>query len=281
MSDLSRPVLDGVLAALLVAGAGGAMLAASLGGSRPAVSERVTREGGTIFLGESLMHRAYALAEPLAGACVRAGIGADALSWLGLALGVGAGVAVAVRLPGMAAWLLALGGGCDLLDGAVARRSAQPGRGGAVLDSALDRYSEAAFHAGLLVWYAGAIGWQLLVLASLFGGMMVTYSTAKAEALAIPPPRAWMKRPERVVWLLLGAVATAISGAAGGPRRPVMAAALAIVAVFANLSAVRRLAALRRAAEFTAPKPPAGVAAPQTGSGDRSSAPRPPETPAF
>lgn len=209
--------------------------------------DRVSREGGSAFLGESLMHLGYGWIDRLARGCARLGLGAAALSWLSVVLGAFAGALVAARLPGSAACLLALSGLCDGLDGAVARIRGTASRGGAVLDSSLDRYVEFFLFAGLVWFFRSAPVAQLIAVTALFGGFMVTYSTAKAEALQTRPPRGWMKRAERLVWLAGGfAVASAVPLAGWSPA-PVLLAVCSIIAVFANLSAILRLRALARA----------------------------------
>ena len=238
---------DSLVALGLLAAVAG-LTVASIVGARPAESPRVTREGGTAFLPAALMHRAYALAAPLVALCIRGHVSAASLSWLSLAFGLAAGLAVGLGLPGMAAVLLALSGLGDLLDGAVARATGTASPQGAALDSALDRYVEFALHAGLLAAVRPHLALQLLVLASLFGSMLVTYSTAKAEALRVAPPRGWMKRAERLVWLGAGLVAAALAPLAGYSATLPLAAAVAMIAVFANLSAALRLRALALAA---------------------------------
>lgn len=235
---------------LLAATAG--LVLASLVRGQPENSPRVAREGGTPFLPAVLMHRAYALARPLVALCVRRGVTAAALSWLSLALGLAAGLALGLGAPGTAALLLALSGLGDVLDGAVARTSGTASPQGAALDSALDRYVEFALHAGLLALFRAQLGLQLLVVASLFGSMMVTYSTAKAEALRVAPPRGWMKRAERLVWLGAGCIAAALAPLVAAPAALPLGLAVGVVAVFANLSAVLRLRALARAAQAQA-----------------------------
>lgn len=220
----------------------------SLTGGPPATAARVTREGGTAFLPAPLMHRAYALAAPLVALCVRLRLSAATLSWLSLVLGLTSGAALGLGRPGIAALLLALSGLGDLLDGAVARATGTASPQGAALDSTLDRYVEFALHSGLLAVFRTHLALQLLVLASLFGSMLVTYSTAKAEALRVAPPRGWMKRAERLAWLGTGCLAAALAPLASFPPLLPLAAAVTVVAVFANLSAALRLRALARAA---------------------------------
>jgi CDP-diacylglycerol--glycerol-3-phosphate 3-phosphatidyltransferase len=234
-------------AGLALPAAGGLLLllAAGLGPGRR--HARVTREGGTAFLGESLMHRGYAGIDGLARAALRLGWGANTVSWLSLLLGLAAGFGLAGGRFGLAAWLLALSGLGDGMDGAMARLQGTASRRGAVLDSALDRYVEFFCFAGLGWFFRESAALQLLVLAALFGSFMVTYSTAKAEALQVAPPRGWMKRAERMVWLTGGAAVAAALPLAGYSGRPVLVAVLAIIALFANLSAIIRLRALGRA----------------------------------
>jgi phosphatidylglycerophosphate synthase len=225
----------------------GLLLTAGLAGATSGHG-RVTREGGTFFLPERVMHTGYAWIDLLARVAGGAGLSADAVSWLSLGLGLAAGGLVAVGWLGCAAWALALSGLCDGLDGAVARRQGTSSPAGAVLDSVLDRYVEFFFLAGLVVYFAGAPWRQLAVVTALFGGFMVTYSTAKAEALRLTPPRGWMKRPERLVWLIAGAALAAAGRLAGLPGDYSMLGSVVIIAVFANLSAIRRLSALAKTA---------------------------------
>jgi CDP-diacylglycerol---glycerol-3-phosphate 3-phosphatidyltransferase len=237
---------DAIAGLFLIAGAVLLLTAAAFKspGTRHA---RVTREGGSAFLGERLMHLGYGWIDALARGCARLGLSAATLSWLSLALGAVSGALAGAGLPGSAAWLLALSGLCDGLDGAVARIRGTASRGGAVLDSSLDRYVEFFLFAGLLWFFRGSPLAQLTAVTALFGGFMVTYSTAKAEALQTKPPRGWMKRAERLVWLAGGFAVAASSGLAGWSPAPVLLTVCAIIAVFANLSAILRLRALARA----------------------------------
>ena len=218
---------------------------------------RVTREGGTMFLGEAIMHWGYAWIDRLARVALKLGLGATTVSWLSLLLGLGAGAegfgaglgsgfGMARGHFGLAAWLLTLSGLGDGMDGAMARQQGKSSRSGAVLDSALDRYVEFFFLAGVIYFYRSVIGVQLLALVALFGGFMVTYSTAKAEALQVTPPRGWMKRAERLVWLTGGAALASALPLAGHSGRPILVAVLAMIAIVANLSAIIRLWALSR-----------------------------------
>ncbi|MBE35496.1 MAG: hypothetical protein CMI16_08070 [Opitutaceae bacterium] len=56
---------------------------------------RVMREGGTIFLGEAIMHWGYAWIDRLARVALKLGLSATAVSWLSLFLGLASGLGMA------------------------------------------------------------------------------------------------------------------------------------------------------------------------------------------
>ena len=121
---------------------------------------------------------------------------------------------------------------------------------GEALDAAVDRYSEFFFMTGLLIYYRAVLPLFLLSAFVLLGGYMVSYATVKAEALAVPAPRGSMRRSERAVYLFFGAGFTPLCELLAGPTRPLlvrqapMVFAVAIVAVVANVSVVRRFRAI-------------------------------------
>lgn len=240
------PTFDAIAGSSVLGGAVALLVIAALKtpGARHA---RVSREGGTAFLSEKLMHLGYTWIEPMALGCSRAGLSANMISWFSLVLGAVSGLLLAAGLPGLAAWALVAGGLCDGLDGAVARLQNTTSRGGAVLDSAIDRYVEFFLFAGLLYFFRAETVAQLVIVTALFGSFMVTYSTAKAEALQTRPPRGWMKRAERLVWLTGGFAVAAFFPFVGFSAAAPLLAVCAVIAVFANLSAIVRLRALTRA----------------------------------
>jgi phosphatidylglycerophosphate synthase len=138
--------------------------------------------------------------------------------------------------------------------GLVARRTGTDSKSGAVFDAAADRYDEFFFLAGLAFLYHEDLAKLGLVLLALVGSFMVSYGSAKADALGVRPPRGAMRRAERAVYLAAGALLSPIAGAladrfalpAWVGQMP-MLAALALVGVVANVSAVRRLGAIMRA----------------------------------
>lgn len=221
---------------------------------------RVEKDGGSALLGEGTMSAGYWALQPVGNALARAGVTPDAISLASLALGLAAAVALGLGHFGVAAALVAVATLGDALDGMVARATGVASDAGEVLDAAVDRYQEFAFLAGLAVCYRAHTAWLLLTLAALLGSVMTSYVTAKAEALQTEVPRGSMRRPERALYLTLGAILTPVAAALSGGGDPwvshsPMLLALASVAVVANLSAARRLVALMRSLADRRPTP--------------------------
>lgn len=210
--------------------------------------DRVNRQGGSILLGKPIMEMAYWALQPVAHLLVFLKITPNQLSWASLVLGGVAGVAFAYGHFGYAAVFATYSGFFDSLDGLVARLSGNASDAGEVLDAAVDRYVEFFFFTGLIIFYRHS---PLLILASLgalMGSFMISYSTAKAEAMGIPPPAGIMRRPERALYLTLGAALSNIpmpwlettfgyDSSIGYP----MISALLFVGILSNISAIERL----------------------------------------
>jgi CDP-diacylglycerol--glycerol-3-phosphate 3-phosphatidyltransferase len=157
------------------------------------------------------------------------------------ALGLLAAVAAVVPSSAGGLWLLAAGvlvglsGLLDSLDGALAIGTGRASRRGFVLDSVVDRLTEAAYAAAL--WAAGAPGW----LAVLFGALcwLPDYLRARAGQAGVRETGAlsvW-ERPTRVILAgltLTGAGALSPFGAervvvAGGAAAGTVLGAVAVV----------------------------------------------------
>jgi CDP-diacylglycerol--glycerol-3-phosphate 3-phosphatidyltransferase len=96
----------------------------------------------------------------------------------------------------------------DLLDGALARVTGRVTAFGAILDSTLDRFSEAALLFGLSVFYLVQyrIPEVLLIYVVLVGSLAVSYVRARAEGLGLECEVGLLARPERVIILALGLI---------------------------------------------------------------------------
>ncbi|HKA34820.1 MAG TPA: CDP-alcohol phosphatidyltransferase family protein [Candidatus Binatia bacterium] len=215
--------------------------------------DRTERQGGSWLLGKGIMELGYWGFLPAARLLVSLQISPNQVSWASLAFGFAAGACLSVGHFGFAAVCAALSSILDCLDGMVARIANAASEPGELLDATVDRYAEFFFLAGLIIYYRAHPALQLLALFALLGSFMVSYSSAKAEALNAEPPRGNMRRPERAVYLGGGAMLSAITMpwlesprdgaiAIGYP----MVVALAVVAVAANISAVERFWSIAR-----------------------------------
>lgn len=120
---------------------------------------------------------------------------------------------VAAYLIGIGLWwaggLVALFAGIfDMFDGALARNTGRASNFGALLDSTIDRVSEAVVLLGVLAYYLvndNDIG-AMLVYVALVGSIMVSYMRARSEGLGIECKVGVMTRPERVAITGLGLI---------------------------------------------------------------------------
>jgi CDP-diacylglycerol---glycerol-3-phosphate 3-phosphatidyltransferase len=216
--------------------------------------DRIDHQGGSPLLSKDLMELGYWILAPVARLLVFLGITPNNISWASLALGFLAGACLATGHFGFGAILATISGLLDSLDGMVARLSHVASDAGEVLDAAIDRYVEFFFLSGLIIYYREIPTLQVLTLLALLGSFMVSYSTTKAEALKVNPPKGSMRRPERAVYLTLGAALSAVtiplfetahrefSVPAGYP----MVIALGLVAVVGNISSIQRFRSIAK-----------------------------------
>ncbi|HEX8794745.1 MAG TPA: CDP-alcohol phosphatidyltransferase family protein [Polyangiaceae bacterium] len=170
-----------------------------------------------------------------------------------LVLAALAGSALAFGSFGWAALAGTASGIGDALDGAIARRTRSASVGGALFDASADRYGEFLLLGGLAIHFHEQIAALALTLGAIAGSFMVSYGSAKAEALQVPVPGGLMRRPERAMCLCTGIAATAALSwladrgdvPAWTERAPVFAA-LGLLAFVANASAIARLRLLAR-----------------------------------
>jgi len=183
-------------------------------------------------LRRSIAYRLTGLAVRL---LARTPITPTAITWFGFLLAVGAAVLIIKEHLLVAGFVMLIAGFFDMLDGALARRTNQTTRFGAVLDSTLDRLSEAVLLLGILVHYAGeqSLTGILLVSVALIGSLLVSYIRARAEALGFECQVGLFTRTERVIVLVLGLLLNQIDNA--------LIIALAIVVVFSFFTVGQRL----------------------------------------
>ncbi|MGH9949179.1 MAG: CDP-alcohol phosphatidyltransferase family protein [Pyrinomonadaceae bacterium] len=101
----------------------------------------------------------------------------------------------------------------DMLDGNVARLTGNVTKFGSFLDSSLDRLSDMVAFLGIMIFYAGNSTHKSLLNVTLagiglIGSVLVSYSTARSEALGVKANVGFLQRPERIVLLIIGALST-------------------------------------------------------------------------
>jgi len=218
-------------------------------GGRPR-TDRVIRQGGTVLLGEYLMEYGLWLFSPITRACVRLNLHPDVLSWTSLLLHLLAAVGIATGYFGVGGSLLLAGAACDALDGAVARARGLCSDSGELLDSSVDRWAEMAIFLSYAWYYRFfALGFFLSA-AALIGAVMVSYVRAKGESMGVVVKSGLMQRHERAVYLCGATLVSAIGVPFWEPNDPhpvhyLVLAALALIALFANATALRRFALVR------------------------------------
>jgi len=94
----------------------------------------------------------------------------------------------------------------DLLDGTMARISGSTSRWGALLDSTLDRISDASILGAMAYWFSRTNDRNVpLILSVLILGSLISYIKARAEALDIECNGGIAERTERLIVILLSA----------------------------------------------------------------------------
>jgi CDP-diacylglycerol--glycerol-3-phosphate 3-phosphatidyltransferase len=211
---------------------------------------RTDADGGSLFLNKGTMEMVYWLLEPIIDFLAALRITPNMVTLFSLLPAAGAGVAIAFGWFGLASVLAVMATFCDILDGLLARKTGVSSSAGEVIDAAVDRYGEFFLLGGLVYYYRTHDQVLFIVLAAIIGGFMVSYSTAKAEAMGVVAPRGAMRRGERGAYLIFGAAFTPVAKAvfANSPslalhELPIILS-LSIVAVVSNISVVQRLGAV-------------------------------------
>jgi CDP-diacylglycerol--glycerol-3-phosphate 3-phosphatidyltransferase len=186
--------------------------------------------------------------DPLVRHLVGMDVSANTVTACSLVAAAAGGVVLALGHFGVAAVLLVTASLGDALDGLVARGGHGESPAGALFDASVDRYAEFFALGGLAICFRESGLLLALVLSALMGSFMVSYGSAKAEALRVPVPAGVMRRAERATCLCLGTtfvpLAGAVSRALGGPgwaSEVPLILALVVIGGAANVSAVRRI----------------------------------------
>lgn len=145
---------------------------------------------------------------PVARFLARLGLSPNAVTLFGLVIAGSSAYLISIGQFWAGGVVLLLAGVFDLFDGALARATGKASKFGALLDSTVDRVSEAVILLGLLVFYIwdDSTEGTVLVYLALTGSIMVSYLRARSEGLGIECLVGVMTRPERVVTLGIGLI---------------------------------------------------------------------------
>src|SRR5947199_1790097 len=209
------------------------------------VHARAEKEPGSPFLGRFLIEFGYWAFAPLGKACHALGVTPNQLTAASLVASIAAAACFALGRPDFAGALVIFCAIFDALDGMVARARGTASDAGELIDAAVDRYAEIATFAGIAAYYRTYPLGFWLALASLGGALLVSYARAKGEISGIDARMGAMNRGERAMYLgIAGLVAPVVSRwlepSASPPLYHALLAVLALIAVMANATALRR-----------------------------------------
>jgi len=160
-------------------------------------------ESGLII--SSLQKYWFSITEPVVKLLIKLRITPNTITVFAVFISIAAGILFAMGSWGAAGWTMIAGGVFDLFDGRVARATNNSTKGGAYLDSVLDRYSDGAILAGLA--WAFRDNWLLFfVILCFIGFYSVSYTKARAEASGVKCDVGTFQRPERIFSLGLSAI---------------------------------------------------------------------------
>jgi CDP-diacylglycerol--glycerol-3-phosphate 3-phosphatidyltransferase len=130
----------------------------------------------------------------------------NAVTWIGFIVTVIAAAFIARGDFFIGGIIVLVAGFFDMLDGALARITGRVTKFGGILDSTLDRISEAVLLLGLLAVFAreGQVYRSVLAGVTILGSFMVSYIRARMEGMGIECKAGFFTRPERVIVLAAG-----------------------------------------------------------------------------
>ena len=173
--------------------------------------------------------------QPIVRLLSRTPLTPNAITWTGFGITVIAGALVVTEHLLAAGIVVLVAGFFDMLDGALARLTERVSRFGAILDSTLDRLSEAVLLLSLLAVFVRGqqFAESILVGVTLLGSLMVSYIRARMEGLGIECKAGLFTRPERVIVMALGLLLSRFDYA--------LLIALAVITFFSWFTVVERM----------------------------------------
>ena len=214
------------------------------------------------LISDALDERFTRSVAPLIRRLIIARVSPDSITIAALAVTLGSALCIGSGKLLSGGLLLLLGGALDFMDGKVAALTGRATTAGAILDSTLDRYADAAVCIGLMVYFAsgGHAVTAVAAVIALVGSGVTSYVMAQADAYGYALRAGLLRRQDRVVLLGAGLLlspihaplvdwlaAAGFEGVAALPNIPA-ASSVWLLAALTNVSALQRLSALRRLA---------------------------------
>jgi len=165
------------------------------------------------MLGAEIGRGATRIIDAMTRGLASLGIAPNILTTTGVTINMGCGLLFGIGEFWWAGVVLIVANLFDMLDGNVARLSGRVTKYGSFLDSTLDRLSDMVAFFGIMIFYARNTPQHSVVNMALAGtgmiaSVLVSYTTARSEALGVKANIGFLQRPERVVLLIIGALST-------------------------------------------------------------------------
>lgn len=157
------------------------------------------------------------ITDPAASFLAKIQVSPDGLTWAGFVIMAVAAWLVSQENLIWGGVLILLAGLCDMLDGALARKTGKVSRFGAILDSTLDRAGEGVLSLGIMFLFLNrsSEGGVMLAGASLLAAQLVSYIRARAETQGVSGVVGIFTRVERVIVLAVGLLVNQLEIALG------------------------------------------------------------------
>lgn len=195
---------------------------------------------------EGLKNAFLSTLDPIVGFSTHLNVHPNTFTTIGFLISCTAAYFMAAGSLRIAACLILLSGLCDTIDGKLARETGKVTKFGALYDSTLDRYSEVVFFFGMAFyfikhsWYLSSVA----VAVGLGGSLMVSYVRARAEGLGFECKVGILQRAERLLLLSIGGLIHLYT----------LVAAVWIIAVLSNITAIHRIIHIRQEDQRTTSK---------------------------
>lgn len=152
----------------------------------------------------------YWVLGPFIAFLARLGVTPNAVTTASLGLAIIAGLALAKGWFFVSAFVMGLTVFCDIIDGNLARKTGLTSKGGAFLDSFIDRLAEGALFLGIAYFGDGGYVTVLAILA-LITSFAVSYARARGESLGVDVKVGFAQRPVRMFIIIFAILFSGVS----------------------------------------------------------------------